>query len=488
MRKRKLYQMLSLLTPEDLNGFEAFLANRFFNGRKTLVSFFKHWRKVLLDEPDEQDYTVEEFLNGTGIHPRRMNKLCSALYSLLCQYLAVTELMHSEAAQQDLLVNAIENRSSNHAEAPRVLEKLQAQVEAQPESSDKLLQALKIRWKEAELATKSRETRSLWKEDFQDLHDRLNQYYQLQKLKLTSASANIKTIFNQGEHDPGLDFLTHLKKTGDHETLPPLARAYYLVSVMNLEAEGGEAFLELRDLLGTHAQAFEAEEARELYAYALNFCIRNSNRGHRDYLIHMGALYRQLLSNRLILVEDKLRPQHVKNIVALHCRLGEIEWVADFIRDYNHLIPAEDRALSVEYNEAVLTFHQGQYGSAIQRFKDLIPNLSRDVFYEVDARAYLWKSYFENLAHNTMEEMDEMYKLYDAFRLFIDRNEKISALHKQHYRNFIREFKRFMEILNREPVSVEDLHRLKAHVIGIDCTNKEWFLQKIDSYAAGNPT
>ena len=40
-----------------------------------------------------------------------------------------------------------------------------------------------------------------------------------------------------------------------------------------------------------------------------------------------------------------------------------------------------------------------------------------------------------------------MFRLYDSFRLYIDRNKKISPTHKAQYRNLVRLFKRFIELL-----------------------------------------
>ena len=488
MRKRKLYQLLALLSPEELNRFEAFLSTKYFNGRKTLLPFFARWRKLFFAEPNDRDYTVEEFLEGTGISPRRMNKLSSALYNLLVQFMALSEMMEDEFAQNELLVNAIERRSKRAPVAGSLLEKLQGQVDAEPDGPRKRYLSLVNRWMQAEVAIKVRETRTLWKEDFQDINHRLDQYYQLQKLKLASASANARNIYNQKEKDPSADFLRGLQETGDVNQLPPLARCYYLTIQMLNEGNGEEAFRELLALLKDHASDFQVEEALELYNYSLNFCIRSGNQGKGVYLHYASDLYQQLLDNRLILVNGQLHPQQFKNIVALFCRLGKVDWVADFIPEYQHLLPEIGRSFSVEYNKAVLSFFQEKYGDAIGRFKSLVTQASGDIFYELDARAYLWKSYFENLEHNSMEEMDEMYKLYDSFRLYIDRNEKISDYHKLHYRNFIRMFKRFMEILNREQGSHEHLSQLRQDVVGLNSiTNKEWLLSKIDSALDTDP-
>ena len=475
--------MLSLLQPEELRGFQTYLSTRFFNGKKTLVVFFARWKKLFLDAPHERDYSAEAFLAGTGIHPRRMDKLSSALYALVCNYLAILEFQENEQAQHEMLLFAIEKRGAGKQETESLFEKMLNRTAEEKESPDKVLRLMKIRWLYAEMSIRTRETRSLWQENFHDLHDLLDQYYQLQKLKLASATTNAKNIYNHAEDNPAEKFLAYLQHSKADAELSPLSRAYFLTIQMLRSENGKDAFGELLLLLGGKAHLFDRREALELYSYALNFCISHSNQGKPEHLKDASVLYLQLLENKLILENEELPPQQFKNIVALHCRLGMLDWVATFIDEYNQFLPKKSQHFALTYNQAVLSYYRQDYAHAIHQFKEIIANLSEDVFYALDARVFLWKSFFENLDHNTMKEVDEMYRLYDAFRLYIDRNDKISTFHKQHYRNFIREFKRFTEIINRQPASPKHLSELREEVFNMDfVSNKEWFLQKIDVF------
>lgn len=480
MRQRKLYQLLDLFSEQDQEEFQIFLENPVFNTSGTIVSFFRLWQEKVIRNDDESQHTVEAFLEGTDISRKRLDKLCSRLYSLGCEFLSMQSFEQDEVARDTHLLEAIESRGPGSKEALRQYEKMQADLKEQPISAETLLRSLNLRWKRTEYAIQTRSTRPLWQEDFRDLHHSLDQYYQLQKLKLLCASWNARQIFNQQQPEPNDTFLDSLAESGAGDSLLPVARAYFL-TIRMMQAENGEDFFrELLALLEERAQEFDPADGVELYGYALNHCIRSYNRGELAYLRHTSALYVQLLDNKLILQDGILLPQQFKNIVVLHCQLGMLDWVETFIRDFGGVLPEESRDFALLYNGAVLAFYQEDYPKAIHQLKEVISQLTDDVFYGLDARVYLWKSYFEHRDELSMEEVDEMFRLYDSFRLFIERNEKISGAHKLHYRNFIREFKRFMEILRNIPFNQQSLLELRGDVSEMEfVSNKPWLLEKI---------
>lgn len=481
MLQRKVSILLLLFSRDDLNEFNTFLLNPSISSGKTLALFFDQFRKKVLTLQEGEDCSVEDLLAGTDINPRRMDKLCSRLHGLARQFLAQQEFLKNKHVQQEMLARAIEQREPGNKVAGRIFDRIGQELESSSAGSDNLLNSLKIRWLRAEAAIKSRDTRALWQENFRDLHELLDQYYHLQKLRLLSASRNARNVYNQ---PAGSEYARFPVASGielDKMNDGPLAQAYIFAIQMFQDDPDAKHFPQLLDLLEEEAHSFDPQEGMELYGYALNFCILNVNLGRLDYLEHLSALYIQVLENKLILEKDQLPPTQFKNIVALHCRLGKLDWVAKFIDDYGGYLPQETRSFALKYNQAVLAFYQQSYPEAIHQFRETVNSLTDDVFYGLDARVYLWKSYFEHYDNLTLEEVDEMYRLYDAFRLFIERNEKISPAHKLNYRHFIRAFKRFMEILRVHPVRKDYLEALREEVAETEAiSNKDWMLSKID--------
>jgi hypothetical protein len=92
------------------------------------------------------------------------------------------------------------------------------------------------------------------------------------------------------------------------------------------------------------------------------------------------------------------------------------------------------------------------------------------------------------LAILSAEELDEMYKIFDSFRIFLDRNQVISSQHKQRYRSFLLELRRFLKILEAAPhpsgkVRLRQMHQRIQMAAFI--ANKGWLLQKISERILG---
>lgn len=480
MRKRKLFQLLALFDEEDSDRFQTYLDSPFFNNSPQLIQFWGLWRTFLAELPEE-DPIPEVFLAGTGIKVRRMDRLCSELKLKAEQFLAIGAMERKPLADRQFLLEALNARNAPTALLQRHIKQFKDELRRGPNSSNSYFDSLKVHWLEAEVSIRARKTQDLWNKGFRKLHDLLDSYHLLQKLKLQSAAVNARYIFNQlpedGEEKLPEAFLSRLRR-GE---VPPLEMAYLLSIDMYDETEGESHFLDLLALLGEHAGGFEREESLELYGYALNYCIHFANQGRQEYLHHASALYRDMLDKELSLERNKISALHFKNMVALHCRLGMLDWVREFIQDYGPKLDVGPESPVLQYNQAVLAFHLGDFRNSIRLLKENIALTKDDVFYGMDARVYLWKSYFEYRAHLSIEEVDEMFRLYDSFRIFIDRNKKISDHHRRAYRNFIREFKRFVELLNQLPVDAEAVRALREVVAGQEfLANKVWFLQKID--------
>ncbi|MEM0998751.1 MAG: hypothetical protein AAGN35_16955 [Bacteroidota bacterium] len=488
MRKRKLFLLLAIMHPQDRDGFGTLLASTWFNNSPQLLRFWKRWRRYLEELP-EVDPSPAEFLADTDIMPRRMNRLCSELKRKAEEFLALQE-QESKVSRAGLpLLRALYARNAAPDLLLRYVQEIHQQLQEEPVSSRRYFEELELHIFEAEIAIGTRRTRDIWNRSFADLHHRLDLFYRLQKLKFIAASVNGQHIYHQQSPPVANGLSADMVAEIEAGEASPICLAYYHSIGMHTENNRMTRdvhFTDLMDLLDQHAAGFERVEAMDLFGYASNFCIRRANEGQREYLAHAATLYRQMLNTGLALVKGRIPTQRFKNMVTLHCRLGMLDWAERFIADYSPYIAGPNPALHLEYNTAVLAFHQADYARARDLLKKNITRNKDDVFYGIDARTYLWKAYFEDRHALDLQEVDEMFRLYDSFRIFIDRNQKISRTHRDGYRNFIREFKRFAEILQLHPVPENRLRALRDFVSEQEfMVNKPWFLEKIDQELRG---
>ena len=456
MRNRRVYHILALMDEGERRLFRAFLQSPLFEKKKRLLRFYDLWdRRVLRKEAGGPD-TVEALLKGSDFLPSAFDKLCVQLRLKALEFLSLRTYQSSDQLQLELTNQVLADRGAPDSETSRELERYRKWLLSQPDSATTMHSRLNFHWDRTSAKMSTRQTREVWKENFQELHDLLDDYYYLQKLKLASATANARHMYQQDD-DPAALFLGFFWESIDLNRLSPLARAYAHTVQMLTQENPLPPFTALSDLLQQFGGEFEAEDAQELYQYALNFTIRKGNQGEQVYRAATGTLYRDLLDKGLLLINGGLPAQTMKNIVVTHCRLGKLDWVEGFIAAYrDRLVPGTDPAV-VSYNVAVLAYFRKDYDRAIPRLKEVVSKLKNDIFFELDARIYLWKAYFEHYDQLSLEEVDEMERMYDAFRLLIDRNKKLSDVHKQQYRNFIREFKRLLGLAQQAPLPTDKL-------------------------------
>ncbi len=208
----------------------------------------------------------------------------------------------------------------------------------------------------------------------------------------------------------------------------PTIRVYKAIFLMLLHSEDVQYFITLQKTLSEDIHYFLDKEARSIYKYAQNYCIKKINQGHKAFTPLLMEIYKQLLSSRLILIDGRLSPNDYKNIVTVGLRNEEHEWVEKFIHQYKTYLPDTDQANSFNYNLASFYYETQRYDQAL----DLLNTVDFvDVYYQVSTRFIIAKTYYETAEFYSLE-----YFII-AFRLFLSRNKEISKTNKKANLNFL---------------------------------------------------
>ena len=96
-------------------------------------------------------------------------------------------------------------------------------------------------------------------------------------------------------------------------------------------------------------------------------------------------------------------------------------------------------------------FIDNDYRKAIRKLQEVALN---DVFYQLDARVILLKSYYE------LNDTDSFFYQASAFRLFLLRNRHISDYQKNIYRNLIK----FLTAIVRSAFSKSKLLKIRVEI------------------------
>lgn len=256
----------------------------------------------------------------------------------------------------------------------------------------------------------------------------LDRFYLARKLQLCCEIFNVRNVLSV-EYSVFLldEILSHLRNKSYSDT--PVIRVYFRILMTLLESDNEEHFEQLRALLIEHENKFSLKELREMYQYVLNYVIKKINLGNIAWQKTLFEIFRTTLENKVLLSEGHLSHWDYKNIVTISLRQKEYTWAKTFIENYRkELLPAE-RENAYRYNLANLYFNTGQYSRSLKLLQQV--DFS-DVYYQLDSKSILLKTYFE------LEETESFFYNASAFRIFLKRNKLISDYQRTIYLNLIR--------------------------------------------------
>ena len=482
MRKRKLYHLLVLMNPSERERLSVFLRSPFFNTNSTVIAFWELWLNRILLLPEGSDLSPEEFVEGSSIGVGRVDALCRDLLGLVRKFFTVSTLENAPKIRSLLFARSLTDRDPGLSISQKFLPQLERELQREPDSAEKQLALLYFEEMKSRTRILTRKSDLDWPVEFKRLLGALEEFARTKELEWSCGMANAVHIF-RGEAawlEKEFESANLSLEYNEEEVLLP--RLYRLSLKMMVGKKAIETFPRIISILEHHGKQLDPIVRNDIFSFLLNFCIRKINQGEEDYLIHAFELYRLLIQSGDLLIEGQISPQQYKNVVSLACRVGKLEWAEAFMNGHKQFLADDQGGMAVQYNHAVILFHRSEFAPAIREFRKLIQIPSSDVFYGLDARIYLWKSYFEHRLELSPHELDDMFRLYDSFRLYVDRNKHISQQHQKQYRNLVRLFKKFLQLLEQpdQEKRIRKLQGLRKTLDSEEVANITWFSKKVD--------
>ncbi len=178
-------------------------------------------------------------------------------------------------------------------------------------------------------------------------------------------------------------------------------------------------------------------------------------------------MYRSGLTANIFFVDGILSRWSYTNIVAIGLRLGELNWVKDFIEKYKIYLEIGFQESMYAYNLARFYFVKKEYKKAMSL---LLQAELDDVLINVSGKVLLLKMYYE------LNEFDALESLLSSFKIYLRRN-KVISYHKTHYMNIVNFT---IELMKLNPYDKESRKRLREKIEGTkSLAEKEWLLEQV---------
>lgn len=429
MFQNKSIVILKTFSPQEIRQFDEFLSSPFFNKNQTLIQAFSIIRGMYpaFDDPNlERTKLFKLIFTGEAYDEQKLRYLMTDLTKQLEEYLCYKAISGEQIFKYHLLLITYRNRKLDKPflNTLKLAEKL---LEDHPlrDVSHSFYEYLV---EEDRYRFMSDRREHLHESNLQKVVDNLDKYYILNKMRYCAEIINNKNvvainyklflyeeIMNHIRHNP-LDSV-------------PAARIYYNIILTLTEPENKIHYTNLLQLLQENHNLFSHDEIFDMYVYAKNYCIRKINHGDTEYIRELFDLYKLMLKDKIILRDNQLSQFDYKNIVYLGLRVGESEWVKNFIVRYNDYLEPQYRKNAYTYNMASYYYFQKNYDEVLTLLRSVE---FTDFYYHLDSKSLLLKTYYE------LGETEALFSLIEAFKVYIKRNNLIPPYQKTIYLNMIR--------------------------------------------------
>ncbi len=437
MHEAKLISLLKTLSDKEFRWFERYINASFFNAnkdvQKLLSSLKKHHPQY--DSPKlKAEKIFLQLFPKENFSKIKLKYVISDTTVLLEDYLAFIEYKRKKFNKTFFLLEAYNSRQITKYFNEELNDYNKARISQTNRDSTCFFEQYQIN--EIVYTNITLQQGRSSHIELQQTVDNLDLFYLSTKLKYCCEIINKQNIIAEVHQITMFDeLLTHLKST-NYDHIPAIA-IYYRILMGLLENENETHYSILIQLLYNNAHFFKQEEKRDMYAFAQNYCIKKINSGQSQYLRDIFKLYQTLLNTGILFHNQILSQWDYKNIVVSGLRLEEFTWVENFIIQYKEKLMPKDKENAYTYNLAYLHFYKKDFRKTLRLLQSVE---FTDVYYQLDAKALLLKTYYE------ANDSDALISTIDSFKAFLKRNQSISEYQNKAYSNFVKIVQALAEI------------------------------------------
>ncbi len=429
MKGTKLYDILHSLNVYEWNRLNKFMHSPYHNEEKKLVKLYSfllpHLKSKTIDTLTRE--AVWKKIYGTQPFTNlKYARLLSDLVKRVESFIALEKMRNTPAAETLYLLDVYNDKKLD-AYFSEPFGYALKHIENTPyRDSDFYFHRFQLNAQQ-NMHLENKQLRSTEK-NLQQTIESLDVFYLIEKLRYSAAVLHYKKFLTlKDENIFFAEILSHLAKN-PYPGIPVINIRYLIVQTL-IEPENEQHFQTLKKQMWMHAKLFPVYTNKEFYAFALNYCIRKINAGQVRYQQEIFALYKEALKTDLLLENGVLSPWDFKNIVTIGLRNKEFLWTENFITTYKTKISKAERSNAY-------TFNMARYYFAVKKHDKVLSLLQNveydDVFYLLDSKTTLLKTYYE------LDEQNALYSLKESFRILLRRKKIISEQSRINYLNFLR--------------------------------------------------
>lgn len=448
MENSKLLQLLNAFDLPMLRAFHEFVTSPYFNKDQDLVRLYDYLRQQLAKGFPKEKIVRHEERASLGVTPvlskektgrqvvyaslypekpydeMQLNRLMSRLLQLAERFVSIWRY-EQRGVLPDCM--ALEYYVEAHLDKLYTFacEKVKSKLARQPlRNGTWYYQQFLL----SDIAERHFSAQHLRRYDhhLQEASDHLDTWFLSQKLYYLCAMLDRQKILSTPYRQSFMEAVRDHLEQHDYQTTPPVAVYGHLLQTLSGTTDS-DHFQKLKELVYDSDQHFTKAEVKDLFYFAINFCINKFRQGGKEYAEDLVELYDRGLQKGVLLEDGLISPWTYKNMVKLGLGLRRFEWVERFITDYSFKLPGDQREDAFHFNLADLFYHKKDYRSALFHLNQVD---FTDIHYSLGAKTMLIKIYYET------SETEAFLSLLSSFNIYLRRNKLISKEIKLAYLNF----------------------------------------------------
>jgi len=467
MENSKLLQLFSAFDAPMLRGFRDFIASPYFNKDQELMNLYDYLKaqsaKAFPKEKIARRAVHAHLFPEKEYNEMQLNRLMSRFLQAAERFVSIWRFEQQGVLSECM---ALEYYVEAHLDKlyPFAYEKVKTKLSQQSLRNGTFYYQQFLL---SDIAERHFSKQNLRRYDphLQDASDHLDTWFLSQKLYYLCAMLDRQKILSTPYRQTFLEALKAHLAQHDYQNVPPVA-AYSRLLMVLTEGDDGAHFQLLKALVHDSDQHFSKTEVKDLYYFAINFCINKFRQGGKEYAEDLVELYDRGLQKGLLLEDGLISPWTYKNMVKLGLGLRRFDWVERFITDYSFQLPADQREDAFHFNLADLFYHKKDYRSALSHLNQVE---FTDIHYSLGAKTMLIKIYYET------QETEAFLSLLSSFNIYLRRNKLVSREIKAAYLNFT-------SILQQISVAGKERQQAIAEKIkrAPQLTARTWLLEQLN--------
>lgn len=497
INESKLVTLLKTLTKKEIKHFVQFVDSPFHNKKAEVVQLLEVLTeghplfKNALSKPTlynrifgQDQISANQPLDKE--RDRELRHLMNDLTELVQNFLLYEDMKNSEVRSKHRLSHIFMNRGLNRY-VPALLKSARPHHNREYEGqmvylyNDFLLSEVTFN----HLLIKDNRAKDI---ELQPLLNRFHEHYIGGQLRYFCAAINRANILPVQYKYPFLDELIQHLSEHDYSHVPLIA-VYYRILMLFQDADNDLHFDRLKIILVQQKEKFPISELRYIYAFIVNYCNKQVNKGIQKYEAEKLQIYKDNLEKGLWHIGKHINPHQFILIVKEALAAEEVGWTENFIEHYQEELPSIWKKSISNLSWAYLYFSKKEFETAHDYLRKIVS--SKDFFYEIYYRRLLLQIYYEYCNKPKGEEYkNTLDGALEALRFYLrpSRSPRMAEQNREICSNFLKLLRRICRLrFSLKTPSAKRLETLKADILSTELLiDRKWLLEKVEELMERN--